>query len=116
MAKVLIVEDDRRLADTIAELLSSVGHDVKVTYDGPAALLATESCEPDIVFLDLNLPAVSGFRVAKQIRQTCGRAVRLIAYTGWAEFLAKPLSEFGFDAVLVKPAMLEQILGVIDCD
>jgi CheY-like chemotaxis protein len=106
MAKVLIVEDDKRLADTVAELISSSGH----------AVLTVEPFEPDVVFLDLSLPSLTGFEVAKQIRDTCGRGVRLIAFTGWAECMTRSVAKTRFDMVLVKPATLEQILSVIGGD
>lgn len=116
MAKVLIVEDDKRLADTVAELISSSGHEVQVAYDGLQAVLTVEPFEPDVVFLDLSLPSLTGFEVAKQIRDTCGRAVRLIAFTGWAECMTRSVAKTRFDMVLVKPATLEQILSVIGGD
>jgi len=116
VAKVLIVEDDKRLADTVGDLLSSFGHNVEIAYDGPEALSVVEPFEPHVVFLDLSLPTLTGFEVARQIRETCGRAVRLVAYTGWADLLTRPISSLGFDAVLVKPATLDQILKVMGTD
>ena len=113
VTKVLIVEDDKRLADTVGDLLASLGHSVKVAYDGPDALMVAEPFDPHVVFLDLSLPTLTGFEVARQMREICGRAVRLVAYTGWAEMLSRPISSFGFDAVLVKPATLDQILKVM---
>lgn len=114
MAKVLIVEDDKRLADIVGDLLSSFAHHVKVVYDGPEALLEADALIPDVVLLDLKLPSLSGLEVARRIREISGDAVRIVAYTGWAEFLARPISEVGFDAVVVKPATLDQLLKVVD--
>jgi DNA-binding response OmpR family regulator len=113
VARVLIIEDDQRLADTIGDLLSSSGHAVSVVYDGPDALSAAGESRPDVVLVDLVLPSFSGLEVARRIRAMFGRQLRLVAYTGWTEFLDHPMSKVTFDAVIVKPATLDQLLEIV---
>src|SRR6476660_4216513 len=80
MVKILIVDDDRNLADTSAELLVHHGYDVCVAYDGDEALTQAALEPPHAVLLDLDLPAVDGIEVAHQLRQEYGDSVRIVAY------------------------------------
>jgi two-component system CheB/CheR fusion protein len=112
MASVLLVEDDRTLADTIAALLPSE-HRVSVAYDGESALAHATRFLPDTVLLDLGLPALDGFIVARRLRDFLGGAVRLIAYTARSDVTREQLSEAGFDGLIVKPATLDEIMAVL---
>jgi DNA-binding response OmpR family regulator len=112
MASVLLVEDDRTLADTIAALLPSE-HRVSVAYDGESALAHATRFLPDAVLLDLGLPALDGFIVARRLRDFLGGAVRLIAYTARSDVTREQLSEAGFDGLIVKPATLDEIMAVL---
>ena len=112
MSSVLLVEDDRTLADTIAALLPSE-HRVSVAYDGESALAHATRSAPDAVLLDLGLPALDGFVVARRLRDFFGSAVRLIALTARSDVTRDQLAAAGFDGLIVKPAMLEEIVAAL---
>ena len=112
MAHVLLVEDDRTLANTIADLLPSQ-HRVSVAYDGETALETASLFAPDSVLLDLGLPELDGFDVARRLRELLGSAVRLIAYTARSDVSSHELRDAGFDDLLTKPASIEQISAVL---
>src|SRR5262249_44811120 len=67
--RVLVVDDNRDLAETLAMVLRLWGHDVAVAYDGQAALAAARERPPEVVFLDIGLPFLDGFEVARRMRQ-----------------------------------------------
>jgi CheY-like chemotaxis protein len=104
--RVLVVDDNRDAADSLAVLVRIDGHDVRVAYDGPAALAAAEAFEPDVVLLDLGMPGMDGYEVCRRLRRMPELAgVRVIAVTGWGQDSDRRRSaEAGFDHHLVKPA------------
>ena len=112
MASVLLVEDDHRLADTIAALLPSE-YRVSVVYDGESALARVLQFVPDTVLLDLGLPALDGFVVARRLRDFLGNAVHLIAYTARSDVTPQQLTDAGFDDLITKPATLEEITAAL---
>lgn len=93
--KVLIVDDFPDVADSLAELLSFFGHEVRCAYDGGQALTVVTEFEPDVVILDINMPVADGYQVARALRLTYDGRQFLIAMTGassretWAK-LKKP--------------------------
>jgi PAS domain S-box-containing protein len=113
--KVLIADDSRDGADSLAFLLRAAGHEVQTAYDGRSAIQVAEQMRPDVVLLDIGMPEMSGYDVARAIRREAwGRSMRLIALTGWgqAEHRRRSL-EVGFDDHLVKPVeldLLEELL------
>ena len=114
MAKILIVDDDRNLADTIAELLGHHGYDACVAYDGDDALTQAALEPPQSVLLDLGLPAIDGIEVAHQLRQEYGDSVRIVACTGRPDATSERcVREAPFDAVLIKPVSLDAIVGTL---
>jgi len=106
--QVLVIDDNRDAADSLAALLEAQGHAVRVAYDGPAAVTALEAATPDVCLLDLDLPGMSGYEVAARLRQKPGlietRLVALTGYDGEADRQQTRLQ--GFDAYLVKPVDL----------
>ena len=102
---VLVVDDNRDAADSLGALLEMLGADVQVVYDGHAALATLEAFHPAAIFLDLGMPGIDGFEVARRIRQRADlRDVALIALTGWGqERDRRRTEEAGFDRHLVKP-------------
>lgn len=109
--RVLVTDDNRDGANTLASLLASWGYEVHVAYDGLAALDAAESRPPDVAVIDLGLPGMDGYQVALHLRRRADvRNVRLIAITGfeWANARRRSL-DYGFDAHLVKPIDPEQL-------
>ena len=65
----MVVEDDRLTAETLALILRGDGHDVKIAADGCTALVEVKAREPDLIFVDINLPDMDGYAVAKRIRE-----------------------------------------------
>jgi len=101
---VLVVDDNRDAADTLATLLRKVGHRVQVAYDGPGALELVRKERPDLVLLDIVLPGMDGTEVAKEIRRLMAGSVQIIALTGLAGEEDRQRSfAAGFDHHLVKP-------------
>ena len=116
--RVLVVEDSVDAAETLAMLLESSGHTVRMAHDGLAALDAALDFRPQVVLLDIGLPGKNGFEVAEQLRQqTELKDVVLVAMTGYGEEAARQRSrEAGFDHHMVKPAVftkLEEILSTV---
>jgi PAS domain S-box-containing protein len=114
--RILVVDDNIDSAVGMGEVLRLWGHDVSVTYDGPAALRAFQSERPDVVLLDIGLPGMDGFEVAEKIRQHVGGAALLIvALTGYGQEKDQQRArDAGFDAHFTKPvdlAKLRRLLG-----
>jgi PAS domain S-box-containing protein len=114
LRRILIVDDNHDAAESLSMLLSIEGHDTRVANDGEGALAAVPEFRPDTVFLDIGMPGMNGYETARHLRQAHGRALRLIALTGWgSEEDRRRAREAGFDAHLVKPvdpAMLASAL------
>ena len=102
--RVLVVDDNRDAADTLAELLRMMGNDVQVAHDGTCAGCAPRF-KPEVVLLDIGLPDVNGYDVARRVRPVPGmRQPRLIALTGWGQHEDKRrAAEAGFDDHWTKP-------------
>jgi CheY-like chemotaxis protein len=101
--RVLVVDDNRDAATSLAEFLRLDGHESLAVYGGKEALAAVTSFKPDVVLLDIGLPELDGYEVAQRLRAS-GSTVRLIALTGYgqAEDVQRTRAA-GFDAHLVKP-------------
>ncbi len=113
--RVLVVDDSRDAARTLAMLLGRKGHRVAVAHDGPQALEAARADPPDVVLLDIGLPRMDGFEVAARLRaEPATREAYLVAMTGFGQEDARRRSqEVGFDCHLVKPVdpeALDEIL------
>ena len=116
--RVLVVDDNMDAAQSIAMLLKASGHDVRTTHDGPTALEAALDYRPNVVLLDIGLPKMNGYEVAKKMRQQpVLQNVMLVAMTGYGQESDRQRSqEAGFDHHLVKPAdfgQLQQILATV---
>jgi PAS domain S-box-containing protein len=103
--RILVVDDNVDAAESLAMLLRMEGQDVRVAHDGPAALAAVEADPPDLVFLDIGMPVMNGYDVARRLRQRPGlEKLVLVAMTGWGQEEDRRRSqEAGFDHHLVKP-------------
>jgi CheY-like chemotaxis protein len=106
-----VVDDNADLATSTTILLRLAGHKVAMAHDGPSALAAAVDFHPHVVLLDLGLPGMDGYEIARRFRQDPGLApVRLIALTGYGQQLDRERSQAaGFDHHLVKPAAPEQL-------
>ena len=112
--RVLVVDDNEDAADSLATLLDVVGYQVKVAYDGPEAIEAADAFRPDAALLDIGLPHLSGYDIARHIRGTRGQEVLLVAITGWgAEEDRRRAREAGFDHHFTKPADFERLVGLL---
>ena len=114
--RILVVDDNKDSADTLAMLLRLKGNDIRTAYDGLEAVEVAEMFQPKFVLLDIGLPKLNGYDVARRIRQQpWGRDVILIALTGWGKDEDRRLSqEAGFNFHIVKPvdlAALEELLA-----
>jgi signal transduction histidine kinase/ActR/RegA family two-component response regulator len=117
--RILIVDDNRDSAESIALLLKLLGADVRMTFDGPSALAAIDGYRPDVVLMDIGLPGMDGYEVARRIRQRPEFAnLTLIAITGWGQAEDRLRSRAaGFQHHLVKPAdpgALQVLLNELD--
>jgi PAS domain S-box-containing protein len=103
--RVLVADDNRDSAQTLAALLRIEGHEVTVVHDGPQALGAFADIHPEVVLLDIGMPGLSGYEVARRIRRDPGAAaVTLVAITGWGQESDRALAfAAGFDHHLTKP-------------
>jgi two-component system, chemotaxis family, CheB/CheR fusion protein len=107
--RILVVDDEKDAARLLAEFLESDGHRTLAVNDGPAALTALETFEPEVVLLDLGLPGMDGYEVAARIReQDRHRKLLLIAVTGYRSD-APRLKQAGFDRHLMKPPDLRKL-------
>jgi PAS domain S-box-containing protein len=113
--RVLVVDDNRDAADSLALLLKLVMQDVRVAYDGHSALETARTYQPDLVFLDIGMPGMDGYEVAKVLRREVGPRVLLIALTGWGQDEDRERTrQAGFDHHVVKPvepSALQKILA-----
>jgi CheY-like chemotaxis protein len=103
--RVLVADDLRDSADSLALLLGAMGHEVRVAYDGEEALRVASEFRPDVALLDLGMPKLSGFEVCRSIRRAdWGAPMRLVAQSGWGqESDRQRTAEAGFDHHIVKP-------------
>jgi len=114
--RILIVDDNQDSARTMAMLQRLRGHETTIADSGPAALVAAVEFSPQVVLLDIGLPGMDGYEVARRLRELpATRDALLIALTGYgSEEHRKLTREAGFDEHLVKPADLEMLRGWID--
>jgi CheY-like chemotaxis protein len=114
--RVLVVDDNRDAADTLALLLELMGHQTRTAHDGPQALEAGADFEPEIVLLDIGLPRMNGYEVCRKLRdEPWGRAAFVVALTGWGQAEdQRNASEAGFDRHLVKPVEEEVLQKLLD--
>jgi signal transduction histidine kinase len=113
--RVLIVDDNRDAAATLARLLRLMGHQVETAHHGQLALEVATRVGPDVILLDIGLPGLDGFNVCRRLRQHAMTAgARIIAVTGYTQEEDRRRSrEAGFDAHLVKPVDLEALEGLL---
>ncbi len=114
--RVLVVDDNLDAAELLSEVLRGVGHDVRVAHDGPQALETLRSFPAEVCLLDIGLPVMDGFELARRMRKLVpGRTVRLIAVTGYGqEHDREKTRAAGFDRHLTKPVDLDALIAVID--
>jgi signal transduction histidine kinase/CheY-like chemotaxis protein len=114
--RILVAEDGHDAADSFGALLSIMGHEVRVVYDGETAVRTAEEFQPNVIIMDLGMPRLNGYDAARSIRQTTwGARVTLIALSGWGQLEDRVRSaEAGFDRHLTKPVDPAVIEAVLD--
>jgi CheY-like chemotaxis protein len=109
--RVLVVDDNRDSADSLASLLELSGNEVRIAYEGASALVVAREYRPEVIPLDIGMPGMSGHEVARRLRaQAVTRGALLLAMTGWGQASDRKRSkEAGFDHHLVKPLDLDAL-------
>jgi CheY-like chemotaxis protein len=109
--RVLVVDDNLDAAEGLAMLLSLRGHQVATAYDGQSALERARQLDPDVVLLDIGLPRLDGFEVARRLREEhAGKPMVLVALTGYGQERDRVRArEAGFDHHFLKPVRLEML-------
>jgi CheY-like chemotaxis protein len=112
--RVLFIEDNVDIAELSEQLLADWGHQVITAANGAEALAKLSGFSPDIVFIDIGLPGMNGYEVARHIRAQLPRSVTLVALSGYGqEEHRKRADEVGFDKYLVKPVLDDQLAAVL---
>ena len=114
--RVLVVDDNKDQADSLALLLQHSGHEVRVLYSGPGAVEASVEYCPEVVVLDIGLPAMDGYEIARRVRQQPRlKDVRLIAVSGYGQDSDRErASAAGFDVYLVKPVKGDELQEALE--
>ncbi len=113
--RVLVVDDNEDAADSLGMLLVARGDSVRIAYDGEEAVAAEEDFRPHIVLLDIGLPKVSGYDVARRIRAVRGTRVLIVAITGWGQEEDRQRArEAGFDHHFTKPVDFDLLVALMD--
>ena len=114
--RILLVDDNADSAEPLSLLLQGKGHETRVSTDGEDAIAAADDFKPDCVLLDLGLPRMDGYEVAKRLRQRpYGSDLILVALTGWAgRDVRSKAAEAGFDYHLVKPVNWEELERIVE--
>ena len=113
--RVLIADDNQDSAESLAMLLRMEGHEVLVVHDGPEALAAVAAFEPELALLDIGMPGLNGYEVAKKIREAAPTSpIMLIAVTGWGQHSDKARARAsGFDHHFTKPVEPERLMELL---
>jgi signal transduction histidine kinase/GAF domain-containing protein/ActR/RegA family two-component response regulator len=113
--RVLVVDDNEDIADGLSATLQALGCVTRVAYDGPSAIAAAEDFDADLALLDIGLPVMDGYEVARRLRQIPGtRAMRLVALTGYGRSSDKQKAlEAGFDQHIAKPVEFDTIRDLL---
>ena len=113
--KILVVDDNVTASVSLGRLLELRGYCVEVVHSGPDALKIAREFIPDAVILDIKMPEMDGYEVARELRAESGSAYLLIALTGFGQSEDKQMArEAGFDSHLTKPVALKEVEAVLE--
>ena len=114
--RLLVADDDRDAVLTLSTVLQDEGHQVLEVYRGDAVVQLVRRYRPDAVLLDIGMPGLTGFEIARQLRDELGRECpMLIAITAWAQSSARELGRMvGFTHYLVKPFSTDELLALLE--
>jgi len=112
---ILVVDDERDSAETLAVWLRVEGYRAETAYDGVEALRVAAGCRPDLVLLDISMPEIDGFDVASKLRaEPWARNLRIVAVTGWNRVDDRERARTtGFDEYLVKPLDFDRLKAAL---
>jgi CheY-like chemotaxis protein len=113
--RILIADDERDQVATLAAILNDEGHEVREVYRGTEVLRMIADFDPDVALIDIGMPGMTGYDVARELRQAYGRGKPLlIAVTGWKQSSDKILARLaGFDHHLAKPFESLELLSLL---
>src|SRR5690606_26029537 len=112
--RIVVADDNVDFAWSLSMLLESIGHEVHVVHDGIGALQAIRAHSPDIAIVDIGMPRMNGYEVARRVRADPVAPIVLVALTGWGQASDREAaSRAGFDHHLVKPVAPEDLLAVV---
>ncbi|MFT3859564.1 MAG: ATP-binding protein [Aquabacterium sp.] len=113
--RVLVADDNIDFAESLAHILESLGHQVRTAHDGQSAVTVAAEMRPQIIFLDIGMPAMNGLEVASQLRrQAETRDALLVAVTGWSQDKDRERSRnAGFNHHLTKPVDIKQLMPIL---
>jgi two-component system CheB/CheR fusion protein len=113
--RVLIADDDRDTVLSLRLLLATEGYEVLGVHDAHSVFTAVRDFDPDAVLLDIGMPEMTGYDIARELRSTRGNDLLLIAVTAWSKFSDKMAAHIaGFDHHVAKPYRPEEILELLD--
>jgi CheY-like chemotaxis protein len=112
--RILVVDDNQDTAQSMGELLEILGHQAQVAYDGPKAVEMATAFQPQVVLLDIGLPIIDGYEVARRMRQAGLKDAMLVALTGYGrEEDREKAHQAGFDMHFTKPIELDALQKVL---
>jgi len=110
--RVLLVDDDELTRQSLRMLLESEGHAVQEADDGLDGVIKAKALKPDVVVVDIEMPVIDGYSVARRLREALGAGVRLVALTGHNE--RERACAAGFDVFVLKPSDPEEVVRAVE--
>jgi DNA-binding response OmpR family regulator len=112
--RIVVADDDRDSVAMVAVILRHEGHEVREVYRGSEVVHAVRGFDPDVALIDIGMPGMTGYDVAREIRQLFGKRPMLIAITGWKKTSDRILAQLaGFDHHLAKPFDPDALLALL---
>ncbi|MEP6863521.1 MAG: response regulator [Deltaproteobacteria bacterium] len=109
------MDDHRETAENVCTLLSTLGHDAVLAENGTTALALAQQFDPDVALLDIDLPDISGYELARRLRSAQSHPLFLAAVTGWAQGRdSAPALAAGFDRHVLKPTTADMIRSILE--
>jgi CheY-like chemotaxis protein len=114
--RILVADDERDMVATLSAILQDEGHEVREVYIGTEVLRLAQSFDPDVALIDIGMPGMSGYDVARELRDALGKhRPVLVAVTGWKQSSDRILAKLaGFDHHLAKPFEPQALLDLLE--
>jgi CheY-like chemotaxis protein/two-component sensor histidine kinase len=114
--RIVVADDNKDAADSVAMMLRIMGNEVRTDYDGEQAVRTAQEFRPDLVILDIGMPNLNGYQAARRVRdQNWGKDVYLVAMTGWGQREdRRKAEEAGFNVHMVKPADPSKLMRILE--